>query len=95
MKIYSEIMPAAIESGSFEDEAGQKIEYFKVQFMDTVSKRLGEEYVDVEDVASCGISKELLAKIEVGKKTRVELRVGVTNPKSGFPKPKFTIVSVG
>lgn len=94
MKLFTEITPAAINEGSFENEAGEKVEYFQVQFMDKVSKKLGDEYIEVEDVATVGIRKELIEKVQVGKKLKAEIRVTVSNPKNGFPKAKFSIIDI-
>jgi len=94
MKLYAEITPANINEGSFENERGETVEYFQVQFMDKVQKKLGEEYIEVDDVATVGIRKELLEKLQVGKKQKVEIRATCTNPKNGFPKVKYSIIDI-
>lgn len=94
MKLKAEVKVGAIKQGSFEDEDGKIVEYFQVQFLDDVTKKLGEDFITLQEVATAGISKELASELEVGNTYECEIRVKATNPKSGFPKIKYSIVGV-
>ena len=94
MKLLSTIKVAQLKKGSFENDEKETVEYFQVQFLDTITKKLGDDYIECQDVATIGVTADLAAQIEEGETYTFELRAQATNPKSGFPQVKYKIVGI-
>lgn len=95
MELQAKLTPTEIYKGSFEDDKGETVEYVTVQFLTTVSKRVGDEYRDFEDVATMSCRKELADLLEVDKEALVAVTAKAQQPKKGgFPIVKYTIVNV-
>lgn len=95
MKLYAEIKVEAINSGTFKDEDDKSIDYFQVQTLAPVTKKLGDNYVELQDIATLGISKELVGQIEQGKTYVFEVSAKAQTPRSGgFAQVKYRIVGI-
>jgi len=97
MKLFTKITPTEVREGSFTDDKGEVITYYKIQFIDTLTKKVGEKYMDFNDVSLISCSKEISEQLEVDVESEVEVSVRVKTPRkgeSGFPTLNFKIEAV-
>lgn len=95
MKVFAEIEVKAINSGTFKDDDDKTVDFYQVQTIGQVRKRLGDEWVELPDVETLGISKELVDQIEVGKTYTFEVSAKAQTPRSGgFAQVKWRIVAL-
>jgi len=96
MKLLATITPTDIISDSFKpDDGGAEIEFHKVQFLATETKKVGELYRDFETVELFKATAEAIKSLEVGVEATVEVSVKAIKPKSGgFPFVEHRILRI-
>jgi len=94
MKLIAQVKVEAINHGEFKNDDGETIKYSNIQFMDRVQKKLGEKFIEVDDIGQMGISQELVGQVEEGKTYSFEVRAKCTNPKVGWPRVKYSVASI-
>jgi len=97
MKLFTKITPTDLEEGRFTKDDGEDVLYYKVQFIDTISKKVGDEYMDFKDVTKVGCSKEIYESLEIGVEVEVEMSVRIKMPRKGaggFPTLNFKVEAI-
>ena len=94
MKLIAEVKVEAINHGEFKNDENETIKYSNIQFHDTVMKKLGDDYVEMPDIGQMSVPQELVSQIQKGKTYQFEVKAKCTNPKTGYPKVKYSVAAI-